>query len=44
MGADANISESKLNELLDYNGMKTDKHMRDTEALMHSRFVEPVEK
>lgn len=44
MAANANMSESKLNELLDYNGMKTDKHMRDTEALMHSKFVEPVEK
>jgi len=38
MAAGAHMSESKLNELLDYNGMKTDKHMRDTEALMHSGF------
>jgi hypothetical protein len=38
------MSEDKLNALLDYNGMKTDKHMRDTEALMYSRYYESADK
>lgn len=36
--------EDKLKDLLDYNAMKTDKHMRDTEAFMGSKYYEPAEK
>lgn len=36
--------EDKLKDLLDYNPMKTDKHMRDTEAFLMSRYYEPAEK
>lgn len=36
--------EDKLKDLLDYNAMKTDKHMRDTEAFLVSRHYEPAEK
>lgn len=34
----------KLKDLLDFNSMKTDKHMRDTEAFLASRHYEPAEK
>jgi len=39
-----NNKEDKLKELLDYNAMKTDKHMRDTEAFLNSRHYESAEK
>lgn len=44
LGDGAGASENKLNALLDFNGMKTDKHMRDSEALMHSRYYETADK
>jgi len=34
----------KLRDLLDFNTMKSDKHMRDTEAFLASRHYEPAEK
>ena len=34
----------KLKELLDFNTMKSDKHMRDTEAFLASKYYEPTEK
>ena len=36
--------EGKLKDLLDYNAMKTDKHMRDTEAFLNSNYYEPADK
>lgn len=39
-----NDKEEKLKDLLDYNAMKTDKHMRDAEAFLNSRYYEPAEK
>ena len=36
--------EDKLKDLLDYNVMKTDKHMRDTEAFLASKYYEAAEK
>lgn len=36
--------EDKLKDLLDYNAMKTDKHMRDTEAFLNSNYFEPADK
>ena len=36
--------EDKLKDLLDFNTMKTDKHMRDTEAYLNSNHYEPAEK
>lgn len=34
----------KLKDLLDFNTMKSDKHMRDTEAFLMSQYFEPAEK
>ena len=44
LSPDASEKTDKLKELLDFNTMKSDKQMRDTEAFLASRYYEPTEK
>ena len=44
MSPEIDAKREKMKDLLTYGSMKTDKHMRDTEAHFNTEYYEPAEK